>query len=294
MKTLSLVLFVVSSLTTTLMIRSTVSKAALATSLRLPLSLSKMPCPRCKGMSVVRGKLTKKEVHLRKKAKLDPTTSPPTTPPNRMQLCTACRGTGLIDNASPPFSPHLSHPPPPTPKSTDVIIVGAGIAGCALALSLQQRNIPCVLFERDAAFSERKQGYGLTLQQGSKGLEGLGFENVFNSSSSSSNSPPSSSSSSSSFGIHSRRHFVFDSKGSKVGEWGMEVWHNNEEKSTTSKKKHNCHIARQTLRQRLMSELLPNTVQYGMDFAGYESSDCISAKFFSSSPPPPPPPPPRL
>jgi len=38
--------------------------------------------------------------------------------------------------------------------------------GCALALALQQRGFDVLLFEKDTSFSQRRQGYGLTLQQG--------------------------------------------------------------------------------------------------------------------------------
>lgn len=31
------------------------------------------------------------------------------------------------------------------------------------------------VYERDGSFGERAQGYGLTLQQGAKALQGLGF-----------------------------------------------------------------------------------------------------------------------
>jgi len=45
-----------------------------------------------------------------------------------------------------------------------VAIVGGGIAGLALAVALQQRGVPCRVFERDAGFDGRKQGYGMTMQ----------------------------------------------------------------------------------------------------------------------------------
>lgn len=45
-------------------------------------------------------------------------------------------------------------------------IVGGGISGLALALALQKRKIQSVLWEKDESFEDRKQGYGLTIQQG--------------------------------------------------------------------------------------------------------------------------------
>lgn len=47
-----------------------------------------------------------------------------------------------------------------------VAIIGGGIGGLALALALWRRDIPCKVFEKDASFDSRRQGYGLTLQQG--------------------------------------------------------------------------------------------------------------------------------
>ncbi|KAJ1496270.1 hypothetical protein T484DRAFT_1874648, partial [Baffinella frigidus] len=59
----------------------------------------------------------------------------------------------------------------------DVAIVGGGIGGPALALALQKVGITSVaVFERDASHDERSQGYGLTLQQGSKVSQRLGLK----------------------------------------------------------------------------------------------------------------------
>ena len=47
----------------------------------------------------------------------------------------------------------------------------------ALGLSLQHRNIPYIIFEKDPAFNSRCQGYGLTMQQGGRILQKMGIEN---------------------------------------------------------------------------------------------------------------------
>ena len=39
----------------------------------------------------------------------------------------------------------------------------SGIGGLATALALQRRGLKCAVYERDALFQDRKQGYGLTL-----------------------------------------------------------------------------------------------------------------------------------
>jgi 25S rRNA (adenine(2142)-N(1))-methyltransferase, Bmt2 len=46
-----------------------------------------------------------------------------------------------------------------------VAIVGGGLGGCALALSLQRKGIPYIMYEKDPHFTSRKQGYALTLMQ---------------------------------------------------------------------------------------------------------------------------------
>ena len=51
-----------------------------------------------------------------------------------------------------------------------VAIVGGGLGGCALALSLQRKGIAYVMFEKDTHFTSRKQGYALTLMQVYKSL----------------------------------------------------------------------------------------------------------------------------
>ena len=39
-----------------------------------------------------------------------------------------------------------------------VAVIGAGIGGCGVALALQQRGIPVVVYERDDSFEQRRQG----------------------------------------------------------------------------------------------------------------------------------------
>ena len=54
---------------------------------------------------------------------------------------------------------------PPPRAAPSVAVVGAGIGGAALALALQQRGVRVALFDKDAGFASRKQGYGLTMQK---------------------------------------------------------------------------------------------------------------------------------
>ena len=51
----------------------------------------------------------------------------------------------------------------PSPAPLFVGIIGGGLAGLSVALSLQAVGIRCRVFERDASLAHRKQGFGLTL-----------------------------------------------------------------------------------------------------------------------------------
>ena len=65
-----------------------------------------------------------------------------------------------------------------TKKLYDVCIAGGGIGGIALALRLRILNqkISIYLAEKDRSFSQRSQGYGLTLQQANKVLNDLNIK----------------------------------------------------------------------------------------------------------------------
>ena len=52
-----------------------------------------------------------------------------------------------------------------------VAIVGGGLGGTATAVLLKKVGIPCVVFEKDASFTSRRQGYALTMQQGASVLD---------------------------------------------------------------------------------------------------------------------------
>lgn len=113
-------------------------------------------------------------------------------------------------------------------------IVGGGIGGVALAVACLHRGIPFSLFERDDAFDERSQGYGLTLQQASKAVHGLGVESLVD-------------------GLVSTRHVVHSVDGKILGEWGMRSL--GEAGAALQPKRTNIHIARQSLRMALLEQL---------------------------------------
>lgn len=150
----------------------------------------------------------------------------PTPPEAHWYVCPTCSGSGL--NASDTF------PIPDLGNLTHVAIVGAGIGGVALAVACLHRGIPFTIYERDNSFNERSQGYGLTLQQASKAIEGFGISKLEK-------------------GVVSTRHLVHTPDGKVVAEWGMRKWLQNSEKQTP--KKTNIHIARQSLRSAFIEQL---------------------------------------
>ena len=169
-------------------------------------------CPTCKGIGKIKQRI-------RKKLKSNHTP---------LKTCVHCFGSGLITSANQTISN--------TEEFPHIAIIGGGIGGTALAVACLHRGIPFTIYERDSRFNARSQGYGLTLQQASKAMEGFGISNFKN-------------------GVVSTKHIVHTPDGNVVAEWGMRKWLENSEPKTS--KKTNIHIARQTLRQALM-EQLPN------------------------------------
>lgn len=92
-------------------------------------------------------------------------------------------------------------------KVVRIGIIGGGIGGMALALACQRLGggkMIAEVFERDACFDARSQGYGLTMQQGIKVLNALkiDMENV---------------------GVSSSCHFSFLPDGENIGCYGRDV-----------------------------------------------------------------------
>lgn len=149
---------------------------------------------------------------------------PSVRPKITQYLCDDCNGSGLI--------PASSHPKVDLENYPRVAIIGAGIGGVALAVACLHRGIPFTLYERDSSFNARAQGYGLTLQQASNAVKGLGLFSLKD-------------------GAHSTRHVVHSTEGKEIIEWGMRT-HLNINKSP---KRKNVHIPRQALRLALLEQL---------------------------------------
>lgn len=205
-------------------------------------------CPKCCG----RGK---KNLKLRKKAKLRYQTAikefektqneekPSARPKLTQSLCDHCSGSGLIPAASQPLTNTENYP--------HVAIIGAGIGGVALAVACLHRGIPFTLYERDNSFDARAQGYGLTLQQASNAIQGLGLFCLKG-------------------GVHSTRHVVHNTEGKEITEWGMRT-HSNVNKSP---KRKNVHVPRQVLRLALLEQLGDHdTVQWGHRLVSFKQCE---------------------
>lgn len=148
-------------------------------------------------------------------------------------LCDNCSGSGLIRATSHPLADSENYP--------HVAIIGAGIGGMALAVACLHRGIPFTLYERDSSFDVRAQGYGLTLQQASNAIKGLGLFSLKDEG-------------------NSTRHVVHTTEGKEITEWGMRT-HSNIKKSPRRK---NVHIPRQALRLALLDQLgNHDVVQWG-------------------------------
>jgi 2-polyprenyl-6-methoxyphenol hydroxylase-like FAD-dependent oxidoreductase len=168
----------------------------------------------------------------------------PVPPKGHLDTCLNCKGSGLINAVSPTLADQ-NYP--------NVAIVGGGIGGVALAVACFHRGIPFTLYERDNAFNERSQGYGLTLQQATRAIEGLGIFSL-------------------PMGVVSTRHVVHNTEGKVIAEWGMRKWGASNVK--TSPKRTNIHIARQSLRSALLEQLGGHdVVKWGHQLVNFKESE---------------------
>ena len=132
-------------------------------------------CEECNGEGKKRRRL-RKTIRLRYQMELDEFEEnncegfAPIRPKGHLSICVKCNGSGLISSVSKPLADVGNYP--------HIAIIGGGIGGVALAVACLHRGIPFTLYERDKSFDVRSQGYGLTLQQASKAIEGFGILNL--------------------------------------------------------------------------------------------------------------------
>ncbi|HEX9152320.1 MAG TPA: NAD(P)/FAD-dependent oxidoreductase [Flavobacterium sp.] len=169
----------------------------------------------------------------------------PVRPKGHLYSCLACCGSGLLPSASHPIADKENYP--------HVAIIGGGIGGVALAVACLHRGIPFTLYERDNDFDARSQGYGLTLQQASKAIEGLGVFSLEE-------------------GVVSTRHVVHTTEGKVIGEWGIRKRMQSEVKTTP--KRSNVHISRQSLRAALLEQLGGHdAIQWGHQLVDFKECE---------------------
>lgn len=149
-------------------------------------------------------------------------------------------------------------------------VIGGGIGGLSVALALTRRGFRCRVFEKDPSFDHRRQGFGLTLQQGSTSLKNLGLSEAI-----------------ARAATWSQSHFVFDSTGLLVAFWGPTWWTRVRAMGSSAPGEaklgnaldgedalqkdpdwrklggHNLHIPRQKLRKILLDALPEGTVTWG-------------------------------
>ncbi|WP_291131368.1 FAD-dependent oxidoreductase [Flavobacterium sp. UBA7682] len=206
-------------------------------------------CEECQGLGKKSRRLRKK-VRLEFQAALDQFEktgegTAPALPKPHLDTCSNCSGSGLIATDFPPIADTENYP--------HVAIIGGGIGGVALAVACLHRGIPFTLYERDNSFDARAQGYGLTLQQASKAIAGLGISSLEE-------------------GVVSTRHLVHTTEGKVIGEWGMRKWLGSD--SQKPLKRRNIHIARQSLRAALLKQLDGHEIiQWGHQLTGFKEVD---------------------
>jgi 2-polyprenyl-6-methoxyphenol hydroxylase-like FAD-dependent oxidoreductase len=206
-------------------------------------------CEECQGRGKKSQRISKK-VRLRYQIELDQFEksngegAAPVRPKAHLNQCLHCNGSGLISAENPPVADKENYP--------HVAIIGGGIGGVALAVACLHRGIPFTLYERDSHFGARSQGYGLTLQQASKAIEGFGIFSLEE-------------------GVISTRHLVHTTDGKVIGEWGNRKWIQSDIK--TAPKRSNIHIARQSLRLALLEQLGgDDAVQWGHQLLDFKES----------------------
>ena len=209
-----------------------------------------MWCGRCAGEGVLVS-LTKAQKRARRSADARGGGSSAPPVPGKALPCKACQGVGLVATED-------GELPTPRDDAPSVAVVGAGIGGAALALALQQRGVRVTLFDKDAGFASRKQGYGLTMQKYSGGAAlgalGLALE-----------------------GVGSNANVSLDASGRELGRYGHSTLDRvADEKegggAASSDGGRNVHLPRQALRRALLARLAPGTAVWGAKLERYEET----------------------
>lgn len=132
-----------------------------------------------------------------------------------------------------------------------VAVVGGGIGGLALALALQRAGLRARVFERDSAFDQRRQGYGLTLSTTNAALASLDLLEELRRRD-----------------VPSRAHWVFGADGEIMGYFGNAFSH----RTGPLHERGNLRVPRQVLRKMLLDRLAPGTVEWGRQLVSYSEA----------------------
>ena len=230
-------------------------------------------CSFCGGDGVRRARPSKRALHEHRTAVAAASEGAPPSPPSPRRLpCAKCDGVGLVGLAAGAALPPLS--------DAVVAVVGGGIGGAAVALALQQRGIAVRVYERDGSFSQRAQGYGLTMQQGAHALRRLGLENS---------------------GVFSVAHRSFLPDGTAIGGYGRALHASTRDALGNGRgdaQRRNAHIPRQALRKSLVDALRPGTIAWGRALRSFDADAdgggvTLHLDDTSAAPGAPPPPPER-
>ncbi|BCE00940.1 FAD-dependent oxidoreductase [Marinicellulosiphila megalodicopiae] len=219
-------------------------------------------CQICRGTSKI-NKGIRKKVKLRYQRELlkfeqsNHKGNGPIKPKGHLEPCNNCHGSGLVKVKNNPESQQNQ----PLNDYPHVAIIGGGIGGVALAVACLHRDIPFTLYERDVKFTARAQGYGLTLQQASREIQGLGISGLKQA-------------------VISTRHVVHDTHGKIIGDWGVNDLDPANIKASVNRT--NIHISRQSLRSALIEQLGANeTIKWGHQLLDFERNkdSSISLRF---------------
>ncbi len=264
--------------------------------------VNRIVCPKCHGQGKVKSRLTKKAKFLKRMQNHDNDSNHNTCNNNNgvqneqqkqqmisMKNCNKCSGTGLIINPNNLTSDDDQNHNHAMNKHNirnkiHIGIIGGGIGGLALALALQHRSIPFTIYEKDNCFEERKQGYGLTMQQGSQALLALGLFHEEDNGEDNDNGDKNRSENKQpqkkhvllfGKGLHSKRHLVHEPNGEVIGSWGMKLWGRPKSKQGRDAKRQNAHIQRQELRRLLYDQIVnkETRIKWGHKFLNYSHVD---------------------
>lgn len=159
-------------------------------------------------------------------------------------------------------------------EELDVVVIGGGVGGCALGIMLARcPNIRFAVFERDLSFSERSQGYGLTIQH-HDALKILGLEDQVRAEDTVNDA-----------------HFIFGPQGDLCSVFGRFLDVVSSRKGVAchngdAGKRYNVHLPRQRLRHLLLEQLAkeapPQAMQWGWRLDKIREEESVAHLVFNS------------